>query len=476
MALCGSIYKRLILMFILPVLAMASAMAQGGVSVFVGETKTYQVENHAGSLYFWTIYNEPTFSKPATNAEIRIVSGENSSTITITWLETGTYYPTVVETNLEGCTNKKAMAISVREAEIPLPVARISNPTVTIDNLQYIMATSCRPLLIDASSSTGEGLTFLWEPSVYIDNPPSPTPTFTPGVTTTYQLTVTDIYGNSNTLPVGIMVAPVVKAEAGEDVFIRAGQQGLLDASASTGKGLAYLWTTQNGHIVDGNTTKNPVVDMAGRYYLTVTDLDGCSDIDSVMVNLYTQATRDTIKTKINFTFDFNVLANDIPRQNLDPSTLRIVDPPENGIAMVVADSVISYQPNEYFVGSDAFIYSICDYYQHCDQASVLVIVNDNAFFIPEAFSPNGDGINDKFEIQGIAKYKNIEIEIFNRWGNIVYQSKNYGEGPGREGFWDGTARSGLRIGSGPVPSGTYFYVLRLDSKEKINGSIYLDR
>jgi gliding motility-associated-like protein len=103
-------------------------------------------------------------------------------------------------------------------------------------------------------------------------------------------------------------------------------------------------------------------------------------------------------------------------------------------------------------------------------------LVNDNPFFIPEAFSPNGDGINDKFEIKGLAKYKSVEIEIFNRWGNVVYQSKNYGEGQGKAGFWDGTSGFGLRIGSGPVPSGTYFYVLRLDGKEKINGTIYLDR
>jgi gliding motility-associated-like protein len=227
---------------------------------------------------------------------------------------------------------------------------------------------------------------------------------------------------------------------------------------------------------VEGQTTRNPIVDGPGKYFLKVTDPYGCSDEDSVMVNFYTQATRDTIETKINITLDYNVLANDIPRENLDPSSLRIVDPPRNGIATVSADSVISYQPNPYFVGSDAFVYSICDYFQHCDQASVLVLVNDQELFIPEAFSPNGDGINDKFEIKGIAKYKRVEIEVFNRWGNIVFQSKNYGVGQGKEGFWDGTAKSGLRIGSGPVPSGTYFYILKLDNLQRLNGSIYLDR
>jgi gliding motility-associated-like protein len=455
---------------------MANAMAQGGVSVFAGETKTYQVKNNTGSSYFWTIYNEPTFITTATNAEIRITSGVNSPSVVITWLKAGTYYPIVIETDHRGCTNTKAMVVSVNEESIPLPVARISNQTVTINNLQYILANSCQPLIIDASASTGAGLTFLWEPSTYIDNPNSSSPTFAPGVTTTYQLKVTDTYGRSNTLPVGVMVSPVVKADAGENLFIRAGQTGMLDGSKSTGDNLAYFWTTKNGHIREGDLTIHPIVDMAGKYYLTVTDQTGCTDIDSVMVNLYTQAVRDTINTKINITVDFNLLTNDIPRQNLDPSTLRVVDPPKNGFAMVITDSIISYQPNPYFVGSDAFIYSICDYYNHCDQAAVLVLVNDVPFFIPEAFSPNGDGVNDKFEIKGIAKYKTIEIKLFNRWGNIVFQSNNYGEEPGRDGFWDGTAKTGIRIGSGPVPSGTYFYVLKLNGNENINGSIYLDR
>jgi gliding motility-associated-like protein len=213
-----------------------------------------------------------------------------------------------------------------------------------------------------------------------------------------------------------------------------------------------------------------------GKYFIKATDQFGCSAIDSVVLHLYTQAVIDTGKTKIELTVDINVLANDIPKNNLDPSTLRIVNSPSNGLVSIVSDSLISYTPNQYYIGQDQFIYSICDYYQNCDQATVLVFVNDLPFFIPEAFSPNGDGVNDNFEIKGIAKYNTLGLVIFNRWGNIVFQSANYGDGPGKAGFWDGNAKNGLRIGSGPVPSGTYFYILNLDGKEKINGSIYLDR
>jgi len=171
-----------------------------------------------------------------------------------------------------------------------------------------------------------------------------------------------------------------------------------------------------------------------------------------------------------------NVVRNDIPAKSINPSSISIITPPLHGIAEVAADSLILYVPEQSYIGQDEFVYAICDYFKNCDQAKVLVLINDVPFFIPEAFSPNGDGINDQFEIKGLAKYKTVEIQIFSRWGNIVYKSSKYGEGSGKDGFWDGVANNGLRIGSGPVPFGTYFYILKLNGKETINGSFYLDR
>ena len=386
--------------------AVAFAMAQGGMVVFEGETKTYQVGSHAGSTYFWVIYNDPAFSTAASGSEVRIVSGENTSSITLNWLKPGTYYPKVVETDQTGCTNTKAVAVVVNGKSTIWPVARISNQTVLVGNSKYILSNSCQSTILDASGSSGDGLTYRWEPPIYLDNPNSSMPRFSLGLTTSYTLTVTDIYGHSSAESVGVMVAEAVKAEAGENIYIGINQSGMLDGSKSTGINLAYLWKTKTGPIKDGAATPRPVVHLPGKYYLTVTDQYGCSGTDSVLVNLYTQAVNDTISTDVDFSVDVNVLTNDIP------------------------------------------------------------------FFIPEAFSPNGDGINDKFEIKGLAKYESVEIVIFNRWGNTVYQSGNYGEGAGTDGFWDGTAKSG----GGTVPNGAYFYVLKLDGKEKISGSIYLDR
>lgn len=472
----GSIFKRLTLVVVLALWAVALSMAQSGVLVSDTENRTYQVENHSGSTYSWVVYSDPNFKIAASSAEVRIVSGADSPKLTLNWLRPGTYYPTVVETNREGCTNTKAIGIIVRSRDTEWPEVRVSNPTVLIGNQNYIFTSSCQPLILDASGSTGDGLTFKWTPSTFLDNPQSSKPLFTPGLSTNYELTVTDIYGHSSSATVRVMVAQKAKAEAGDNLYVGIGKSGMLDGSGSSGENITYLWSTTNGHIVDGAITAHPMVDKPGKYFLTVTDQYGCTDTDSVMVNIFTQAVQDTINTVINIAAEINVLANDIPKDGLNPLTLKIVSPPANGMAEINADSVITYIPNSYFVGSDSFVYSVCDYYNSCDEATVLVFVNDHPFFIPEAFSPNGDGINDKFEIKGLAKYKTVELEIFNRWGNVVYRSGNYGVGQDKSGFWDGTGGNGLRIGSGPVPSGTYFYVLKLDGKERINGTIFLDR
>ena len=67
---------------------------------------------------------------------------------------------------------------------------------------------------------------------------------------------------------------------------------------------------------------------------------------------------------------------------------------------------------------------------------------------IPNAFSPNGDNINDKWIIDGLIDYKNCSVEVFSRSGQIVFHSIGYNQP------WDGT-RNGK-----PLPMGTYYYFI----------------
>jgi large repetitive protein len=88
----------------------------------------------------------------------------------------------------------------------------------------------------------------------------------------------------------------------------------------------------------------------------------------------------------------------------------------------------------------------------------VVLSVTDGEVFVPEGFSPNGDGINDLFVIRGGQNQK-ISLEVFNRWGHTVYKSDDY------KNDWNGASNTGVRVGNtGGLPEGTYFYRVQLES------------
>ena len=93
---------------------------------------------------------------------------------------------------------------------------------------------------------------------------------------------------------------------------------------------------------------------------------------------------------------------------------------------------------------------------------------------IPDGFSPNGDNINDTFEIVNIRElYPQFRIEIYNRYGNILFK------GNINTPDWDGTAQEGgLKVGDGVVPTGVYFYILEFNDgvRKPRQGRLYLSR
>ena len=90
--------------------------------------------------------------------------------------------------------------------------------------------------------------------------------------------------------------------------------------------------------------------------------------------------------------------------------------------------------------------------------------------------SPNGDGINDFWEIDGVEHYPDNMVSIYNRWGDLVFQLKNYDN---QSRVFNGNANKLNRLGGGMLPSGTYFFAIQYrDSQEtkKVEGMLVIKR
>nr|WKN34465.1 Ig-like domain-containing protein [Tunicatimonas sp. TK19036] len=93
---------------------------------------------------------------------------------------------------------------------------------------------------------------------------------------------------------------------------------------------------------------------------------------------------------------------------------------------------------------------------------------------IYEGFTPDGDGINDIWVIEGIENFPDNNVQVFNRWGNRVFQAKGYNN---QEVAWGSQITGGFAFGDTQVPSGTYFYLISLNNgKQPISGYVIVNR
>lgn len=105
----------------------------------------------------------------------------------------------------------------------------------------------------------------------------------------------------------------------------------------------------------------------------------------------------------------------------------------------------------------------------NCSLTDALVVTVLDHLIIPGSFSPNGDGANDKWVIEGIANYPNAQVQIYDRWGQMIADISGYS----KEKAWDGTNKGRA------VTDGVYFYSLNLDGSGKehiVKGSITIIR
>jgi trimeric autotransporter adhesin len=108
--------------------------------------------------------------------------------------------------------------------------------------------------------------------------------------------------------------------------------------------------------------------------------------------------------------------------------------------------------------------------YNHGCEVSASIRINvagNPPIYVPNAFTPNGDGIDDIWSVFGTG-VKDIKATVFNRWGEKVFESSNQSDG------WDGTYKGQLQ------PPGVYVYVVEIvylnDEKTTKEGSLTLIR
>jgi len=220
----------------------------------------------------------------------------------------------------------------------------------------------------------------------------------------------------------------------------------------------ATLQWYYNGAALQGATSNTFVTPVAGTYTLTATTACGTYTSNPVEI---------TVRTLSNVSINNNVIICTGESTQLQAGGgVEYTWSPVYGLSNTNISNPMASpgKTTEYTV-------TIKDEFGCTATASVIVTVMCDTLDIPNGFSPNNDGTNDNFVIDGIGEYPGNVLFIYNRWGNLVYKKKEYAN------EWDGRSNvNGVMFGD-ELPNGTYYYILDLNIDQKpINGFVVIRR
>ncbi len=276
-------------------------------------------------------------------------------------------------------------------------------------------------------------------------------------------------------LPVTIQIndplIPTLSNTAAEFCLIDAPTISDLNAFVSQGDNVIWFDAA-----IGGNQFNETDALVSGDYYAIEEDINGCRSAASNAIS---------------------VLINDNLPPTLNPNgnALCGVDRPtiaslEANVTVATGLTVVWYdaEENGTVLNSSDLLLDNTTYYAAafnsatgCESNDRLEITVDLTacdlsvyrLLIPDGFSPNGDGINDLFDLRDVEfLFENYTIEIYNRYGNLVYMGNN------SVAPWDGTANQSGAIGDNIVPNGVYFYIFNFNRNNlaPAQGRIYLNR
>ncbi len=273
------------------------------------------------------------------------------------------------------------------------------------------------------------GVSYRWSPAAGLDNPNIATPTAKPDVTTTYVVTVTDRCGIEFTQDVALIVnGDPVLIDLGPDKTVCGGDSVQLDASRSGAK--TFKWSTGSTDSVIFAKNEGKYSVLLARGNCTATDTVSFHFILPPSVNLG----KDTVLCEYK-KLSLDVWAELATYRWQDNSPL-----PSYPVAFPGTYAVTI--TNQCGMASDA----IDVLYDDCHKV-----------FIPTAFSPNDDIVNDVLVIYDHANVRRIKtFRIYDRWGALVFEKLDFP--PNGEAYgWDGKRQNRT------LPSGVFVYYAEIE-------------
>jgi gliding motility-associated-like protein len=385
-----------------------------------GDTTTIGTAPGAGVSYTWspsTGLNSSTIAQPAA-----------SPSVTTTYILTASNGT---------CSNKDSIVVTVNQP----PVADAgSDKTICVGNSTIIGTTGVA------------GTTYSWSPSTGLNSSTVAQPDASPLTTATYVLTASNASCGSTKDTVIVNVVPQPTANAGPDKTICKGDTVSIGESSSTG--VSYTWSPSNG--LSSSTNSKAVASPATTmvYTLTATNA-GCSNSDTVTV-------------KVNPLPDANVGS----QQSLcDAGTVILGAPAVAGNTYLwtpatgLNSNTIS-QPTANPSSTTVYVLVETDTATGCSMSNQVQVVFGGTQ-IYSGISPNGDGINDWWDIPMLDCYPENTVVIVNRWGSEVWSGTDYNNTTVR---WAGKDMNGTDL-----PEDTYYYMIKYNNTEK-QGWVFIKR
>jgi gliding motility-associated-like protein len=256
-----------------------------------------------------------------------------------------------------------------------------------------------------------------------------------------YSVTVSDFCNGSVTETFVISAPPVLTSALDESVFICPNTNENVTVTAAGGQApYSYLWS-------DGTITSTMNVDTGNAGTVTVAVTDACEVTvqDQIVVEI-----PDALVVAPSIELCLGLSIGNVFTGGTEPYVL-IYD--EDSVAVSSNYTVTAIQPGAH----DVFVEDACG---EMGMFTLYAVACNT--IIPNIVTPNGDSLNDVFQITSIDRFPNSTVMIFNRWGNMVFESTNYSNLTA----WD----------PADVPDGVYFYIVQRSDGEQFEGNVQVVR